>query len=526
MKRIKILGLIIILGVFLIFPKEILGQETDKSDIESCFKYYDYGRVKTNLGVEKASYNSGETAKLLGTIINSNTFPLRDVILYGQLKRVNDGADFLQNGHFLIDKFTLLSELNFLAGEHKKIVFDLPLMENYPAGDYQLQYFIFSKQGFNYGGRNFLEEDIAGVSNFTIKGNRAANVYFDPNSLTVNGEEHHIREQIVKFPMGVISIAVNLAQNSENIGEVTGSSYFYSYDDALESNLVNQEDFVLNAENNYRLNIDFTPESSGAFVFLARIDSPVASMIKYRFAVEGNDPSPLRINDLGITSYPPSATDRAYLCFHSATDRQTPPYTIRLSVYDAANNLLEKKEMTATFDSDVAAISIPMDKVSGLGDFSIRGEAITEELADKNQIAEFGFTCDNFAGSVTDFNLSYDINNPDSLVLESTVGCGASGRIGGVIDLIRVKRNGQTVREDYNSQIVSGEYSLDELPSGDYTVEVEKGDLVKVLSISVPKKSESRSKSFIILLLILAAGVVLAVFFILRRRKKRESHEK
>lgn len=522
MEKKNIIVLLLLWGLFN-FPSKIyspvFAQQATPGEageeLESCFKYYDYGKVKVYLASDKSSYNPGEKAKISGTINNLNTFPLRDVSLFAQIKRINGSEDFLTDGHFPVDRKTFLQNLNLLSKETINVSFELPIEKNYPKGEYQLQYFIFSKNGFNYAGRNFLEEDVAGVSNFTIESKTEASTYFDPKLLTVNGTSHQIRESISIFPLGKINLSVVLKVNA-NQNPITANYYFYSYDDNSEDNLVGSGSQELNEQNGYILNAEFTPQTSGAYVFLANIESPVKTMIKYRFAAEGNDPSPLKMNDLGISAFPPKNSSRAYLCFHSATERETPVYTVRLSLIDKDNITVEEKKITAAFDSSVQAISLPMEKIYDKDVFKIRGEMTSDSLPDKTQTAEVEYSCDAFSGSVSDFNMSYDPNNPKSLVIEGTDGCGKVSRTGGVIDSVKISKNGQIIKEDYNTENIQGEYNLGNIPGGEYTVEVKKGDTVKVMSIRITEKKENNLLRYFILLILIAGGGT--VYLLLRKK--------
>src|SRR3989344_8272335 len=168
-------------------------------DVESCFSYYQYGKVRVNLATDKARYGTGEQARVIGTLLNDNTFPVLDSILFAHLVRINTTGTFAQSGHFLVDRIPLLTDLNFLPGESKTVKLDLPILQSYPSGEYQLQFFIFSKEGFYYAGRPFVEEDIAGLSNFSVRNDSAPHLYLDPQQFSVNGEAHQIREQITEF---------------------------------------------------------------------------------------------------------------------------------------------------------------------------------------------------------------------------------------------------------------------------------------------------------------------------------------
>src|SRR3989344_2979471 len=176
----KILFALIIAGAFLVNTN---SASADEAELESCFKYYDYGKVKVDLSSDKANYKRGENAEVIGTVRNLNSFPVRNAILYAQLKRINQNEDFSQNGHYLTDRITFIKNFNLSPSEDKQIKLNLAISEGYPGGDYQLQYFVFSDAGFNYAGRNFLEEDNAGTTNFSIDNPERSLIYFDPNSI-------------------------------------------------------------------------------------------------------------------------------------------------------------------------------------------------------------------------------------------------------------------------------------------------------------------------------------------------------
>ena len=125
-------------------------------EVESCFSYYQYGKVRVNLATDKARYDAGDQARVIGTLLNDNTFPVLDGILFAHLVRINSTGTFAQSGHFLVDRIQLLTDLNFLPGESKTVKLDLPILKSYQSGEYQLQFFVFSKEGFYYAGRPFV----------------------------------------------------------------------------------------------------------------------------------------------------------------------------------------------------------------------------------------------------------------------------------------------------------------------------------------------------------------------------------
>ena len=501
----------------MLYPGFASAQEPADAELESCFKYYDYGKVKVNLASDKANYKTGENAEVRGTIRNLNSFPIRNAILYAQLKRINQDNDFGQNGHYLTDRITFIKNFNLSPSEDKQIKLNLAISESYPGGDYQLQYFVFSDAGFNFAGRNFLEEDNAGTTSFSIVNPERSLIYYDPNSIYVNGERHSIRETLSILPNKETSLSVNLA-GANDADEYKAEYYIFDFDDALPGNLIERGERVLNSDNNFRLNVSFNPDSSGAYVFQVITRQPVKTMIKYRFVIEGDDPAYLRMNDLGITNYPPSVEDRAYMCFHSVGDSESAEYTLRLSVLNNEDKMVEQKSVEGKFDASVRAVSVPLNNLADPGRFKIRGEIVSDALPAKDRFVEITYTCSDFGESVRDMDVVFNGNRPNILTVEGRNGCGEVGRAGGAVDSVRVFRNGILVKEDYNSELKDGTYNLPELPGGEYSVEVKRGDQVKALSINVPKKTGFVFFK-VIAIIIFSSGFT--YIFLLRKKKRK-----
>lgn len=468
------------------------------NDLESCFVYYDYGKVKANLATEKNSYSPGETAKVQGTVVNGNNFPLVGVVLYAQLRRINDSGDFAQNGHFLVDRLTLLENLSFLPQETKSINYKFPISLLFPNGEYQLQYFIFSKNGFHYSGRPFLEEDNAGVSNFTIGEGGGAEVYFDPGSLTAAGEAHKIREFITEFPDQPMTLSVGIADSRENNSAIAAEIKIYSFDDSTESNLVRREEVLLRPFNNFLAQTTFTPPHAGAYIFLVQMETPLKSIFKYRFAVSGEISDKLQMNDLNVSNFPPAKGDRAYVCFHSPSNSYAPETRVELSILDSEKQVTETKTISGSFDSQVQAISLPMEKLAGSRDFWLKAEFWPDfekggiVLPEPPKTVEIHYSCDVFAQSVKDVDISFDEENLQLKTKLSNI-CGEEVRVGGLVEQLRIMREGEVVKEEYNLDPVKADLSLKDLPAGNYTAEVKSGEIDRKLDFLVAAESKKSS---------------------------------
>ena len=220
---------------------------------------------------------------------------------------------------------------------------------------------------------------------------------------------------------------------------------------------------------------------------------------------------------MGITNYPPGEEDRAYMCFHSATDRITPLYTVRLELMDKNNNPVEEKTLQGKFGEDVNAISIPLDRLTDKGSFKLKGELISQDLPGRGKTVEISYSCGDFDKSIKEIDLAFDKGGDGSLTVEGYDGCGEAEKLEGTVDHIRVFKEGKLVKEDYNNELEGGKYNLGDLPGGKYSVEVKKGDQVKVLSIAVTKKD--KQGVIILIFAILLAGAVFVILLIKKSKK-------
>lgn len=502
----KIRSAVLLVLLLLILPigiPVVRAQEPTVENLESCFQYYDYGRVRPNLGSDKFSYSGGEQARIIGTIVNNNTFPLTDVTLFAHLKRINDYT-FAQNGHYPIDRLVLAQNLNFLPGETKGLDSTFPILPNYPNGKYQIAFFLLSSQGFHYAGRPFLEEDTAGTINFEIADSTEPEVYFDINSLRVNGVVQTIRQLIKEFPAGPINVSVALVDSREVKSDLAVKVNYYSFDDAIEKNLVSTEEVILPASTKL-FQSQFNPPAPGAYIALFELLGPTKSLLKYRFASIGDRAKELQMNDLGITNYPAGAEDRAFVCFHSPTRKNSPPTNVSLTLLDNDKQVVDEKIVSGEFSGEIKAISLPLTTLENKNDFWVKA-VFTDQETQQTQESEIHYECNTFGDSPIDLNVNYS----NDLDISATNTCGETLREGTYIESIRVTQDGKVKKELYNIKTSKNKLALSSLPPGNYSVLVKSGKFTKTLDFKVDEKKATKSGNWAIILvgiLLVLAGV-------------------
>ena len=515
MCRIRSLTISGFLALFFLFLSQPVSAQSIAPSLESCFQYYDYGNIRAQLSPEKSSYSPGEPVKIWGSVVNNNTFPVVDTVLYAHVRRINESS-YQQNGHYLVDRLTLEEGLNFIPGESKNIEFNLPDTDDYANGDYQIQYFIFSKYGFHYGGRPFLEEDHAGVSNFSIRNGDDPEVYFDINSLTVNGTPHDLREQIAEYSPGEMALTVGLHDSRPVKSAIPVLMKLYSFEDTFESKLVTESSHTIpSGRQTFPLTI--TPPAAGAYVLVLEIPSPQKSLFKYRFAVTGDTESTLRMNDLGVSDFPFTAQSRAWVCFHSPTLTNSRQTTVTLSVLDDNQKVVDAVSISDAMSSDVAAISIPLEKLQTPDDFSI--EATFADSGGEETVS-IHYDCGTFQTAVRLLSLRYDPRKPFILSVDAKNSCGNTVQ-DSILDAVRIRSGDALVMEKDNYAVSSGSITLTGFAPGAYSAEVRMGEDRQTLDFTIPDSAgrTSRTMMIVIVTAILIVVTVLSVWLFKRKRR-------
>lgn len=477
-KYIILISFILLLTSF-ILPPSLINAQNLSADTEACSKYYDYGKVKVNLTSDNNNYVLQKTIKLKGIIVNNNKFPLTDIIVYSLIRRKNkDNASFAKNGHYLIDRIKLKENLNFLPYETKYIEVDVPINPNYPNGEYILQHFILSKEGFHYSGRSFLEEDVAGYTNLIIDNNKNAQVYFDINNLKINEKNKDIREFMNVTDDSNYSIEVPIIDTRTQKTNISVSVKYYYFEADIESFVEKVEGTIITPDNQV-LKSQFTiPENlSAAYIFTAEINSPTKSIIKYRILKNGDITRELRMNDIGISDFPINNSSRAYVCFYSPGNADSPETNVKLNLLDTNRKIVDSTSIKRFFPSQVFAISLSTDKLDTKDNFFVQAEFTDTKNALK---VEKHYENNTFANSISDIVINYDPEQVNKLFVEPINLNGDKILKDGYIESIIIKNSeGNTVQEKYTITSFDKPLQLGNLLKGKYTAYAKSGNIEK-----------------------------------------------
>lgn len=482
-------------------PTYAQNQPTDDADIitpnilpegvESCFQYFEYAKVKVNFSEDKNNYQPNDKIRLRGTIVNNNTFPLANVILYSQLKRINNvPKSQSDNGDYLIDRITLVNDLGLLPHETKYLDVEIPLLTTYPAGDYRLEYFILSKEGFHYSGRAFLENDVAGITSFAVKSS-IPQIYFDINNFKVNGNKTNLREFGRVYNSNSFSFEMPIVDERSDKSDLAVNVKYYYFEDDLENLLEKTETLTVKSNDQIlRTNFSIPANLAAAYMVVAEIDTPAKTIIKYRFYKEGAISKQLQVNDLGITDYPLVDSSKAFVCFYSPANVSAPETTVKLTLLDENNSELDTKSVNAAFPGDVLAFSLPLSKLTSKNNFFIKTN-LTDSFGTREIVRHFS---DNlFNGSQKSINIVQNTTDPGIMTITIKDINGNTINNNTYLDAVRViDSQGKVVQEQDAVTDLTTPFRLGNLPKGKYTIEAQSGNIKTSNNFELSKDYNSK----------------------------------
>lgn len=504
----------------------------DEAKLEDCFDYYAYGNVKVYTNTEKSIYQKGEKIKIVGQIVNHNTFPISDLTIMAQLKRTNQDVESEKNNHhYLIENnFFTKEKINILAGEAKDFDYEFKLDNDLLFGEYQIHYYVFTSQGFHYSGRAFLERDMAGITVINYHNpTQTTQAYFDINNFKVDNNLQALAKQPFNiFQTNALSFSVPIL-NDTGINNLKIKAKLYSFESTFNELLLEEKNLTV-VNNLATANFNF--DKNGAYVVKFDLDKPNQSQLKFRFTIESealpNDLT-LRINDLNITSYPLNDLSqvKAYTCFHSPLSlANTKPTDLTLQVLDKNKNVVDQIKNTNQFPPDVLAISLPLTKLTTPNDFYLK--SITKDK-DKTDEKLVHFTNQTFRDS------------PAGFVLEPQEG----GKVriyaynhnkeklkSGFIESLKIRdeKTDKIFFEKYVIEEFPQEFDLSDLPNGDFKAIIVSGNSVIDKKVNVvdgeilidgqqPELKEMKSDSKLMLILIAGLSLLAFIFVFIKYRK-------
>jgi len=257
---------------------------------------------------------------------------------------------------------------------------------------------------------------------------------------------------------------------------------------------------------------------------LLEIASPVQSMFKYRFASDGDTPSELRMNDVGVSDFPATQQSRAWVCFHSPTRVNSARTTVNLNVLNSNEKPVDSVSLTDSFSGEVQAISVPLSHLATLNNFWV--EAIFTENG-KSRSVRIHYDCSAFTSSVGGLRLQYDASQPDRLSILSKNSCGQQNP-NITLDALRIRKDGKIITDVRKFNASNGYFMLENMTPGHYVAEARLGKLMPKTEFTLSStdianaKNVKRSSPIPMNVIIISIFVILIILLIVLFSKRKK----
>ncbi len=303
---------------------DVQSENFDAMPQVKCSDYYKFQSVQVSVGADKNAYSAGETVRFDGELINQNTYPVVDGMVFVRISRQND--QYITEGNYIVDEFIAQEDIILNQEEKKPIDFSWTIPQNITDGSYRADYFFSVGKKFNLGGLPFTNEVIIGGTNFYISSEEKGYISFDRSRTMVNDNPY---KHIGNWPVFEQDQKVEIAQPLENSlhekVDVKITYELYYWDSLNEKDLLDRKtEFVTIApgatadlrydipamrESVYYLKIKATTEDLTTIVNI-RMISPQAHA---------------RLNYPGITKFPIREGDdvKLFSCFHNSSPTVT-----------------------------------------------------------------------------------------------------------------------------------------------------------------------------------------------------------
>lgn len=290
----------------------------------NCFDHYEFGSVTAKPFSEIRTASSGQMLGFGLEIVNNNPYPVVDLEVYVRVFRSQeDSANTKNNADHIVDQFRVVEDLSLLANESKRTEFFWNIPQDVLSGNYRLVTFVVSSGRYNLNGLSFTDDITGNSTNFSIVG-KDEGVYFDKNTVTVDGEQHTFVSALNVLDKDVpIEIEVDVVNDTDEDQAVYLEWSDYVWDSANEDNLINtDEDKVfVPAKSSVSVSHVLKDNTKPVYLVIPKLSyKDTKSFLNIRFARDANDYP--RINFPGVDSYPVSDETTFFVCLHSVGQKE------------------------------------------------------------------------------------------------------------------------------------------------------------------------------------------------------------
>lgn len=290
----------------------------------SCFDYYTFGSVQAVLTSSIETVVPGVPVEFSATIQNYNSYPVVGGSLVVKIFRENkDSAVQVAQGNHTVDQFTPLADIDLGAKEQRSYAFTWVPPDELPGGRYYAATYFVTAGRFNLLGLSFTDDIAGNTFPFTVTADNVP-IYFDKNSVRLNGAPYRFIGQPVGVPNGPVSISAEVVNESNEDKEFNVVWFLFRWDTLRTENIVEKQVQRITVPAGGRAPATYTATDEDFSVYLAvpvlyTLSNAVhGSFLNIRFLREQVDVP--RINFPSLFKYPLVAGEEAtvFSCVHNA----------------------------------------------------------------------------------------------------------------------------------------------------------------------------------------------------------------
>ena len=378
----KKLSLFIFVTIFSL-PFFALAQDVSTSTV-NCFDYYKFGSVQVTAESETSNVVTGNKINFVGTIKNSNSYPIVDGTVVVKIFRMQ--AEQNANGPYVVDQFVAKDDVYIGASSTQKFDFSWNVPTYAKSGDYQIATFFTSGKEFNLLGLTFTDDIVGNQFNFKVSGKQEKIVEFDKNSVKINNTPYFF----AAFPPTVDTnkdavVTANLLNETDQSQQVKITWKTYWWDAQKEENLLDTktEDVNLNEGEKKNISYTITDTTHSVYLVVAEVDyKDTKSILGARFTRNGiNIP---RINFPAVTSFPltKGTGTTLFSCLHNTNNGDIENGSLSLKLEDSSGKVFHDFTYNGKITGEMMGVkddfvpSQSYDKFSLVAELSQNGKVI------------------------------------------------------------------------------------------------------------------------------------------------------
>lgn len=315
----------------------------DGKDKIDCFDYYQFQSVQVSVGNNKGTYQSKETVKFSGELINKNDYPVVDGNVFVRIGKVNE--NYVKEGNYIVDEFFALEDVNLDAGEKKPVDFKWVIPASLPKGNYKASFYFSVGKKYNLGGLPFTNEVVIGVADFDVESENGSYVSFDRAETKVNDNDYnHIGNWPTIAPGEKVVVSQPIKNTYGQPRDVNILYELYFWDSLNKKDKVSERKESITVPAGASTDLSYEIPKMDETVYYLKVTAlsgkEILSIINVRVVSKQERP---RINYPAITKFPLKEGDgyTLFSCFHNTSALNTQGEVL-VTLHDKKGNEIDR----------------------------------------------------------------------------------------------------------------------------------------------------------------------------------------